>query len=206
MNKKIQSFFSKFKFKWWSWELDVVKLVPAILIMLAFLPVLPYEKKEGKLHSVIGFEASVDNFYEIGSMKFLGSVNGKGTKKSLKGEAFHELAKHSEKPIPNPIKHKDYLINEGVTADLAQCISLRDFILYNYFWDNEMRILINQYPPSPVPVIWLARITIKYIVDLLATTSNRFENFNKLIEKCSKFENISPPSGYLEDDFSYERK
>ena len=27
---------------------------------------------------------------------------------------------------------KDYLINEGVPADLAKCISLRDFILYNY--------------------------------------------------------------------------
>ena len=34
---------------------------------------------------------------------------------------------------------------------------------------------------------------------------NRFEDFNKLVDKCSKFKNMAPTPGYLEDDFSYEK-
>ena len=60
---KIFSLFSKFKFKWWSWEIDTVKLFPFIILVLAFLPILPYEKKDGQLISVMGFEAKENNFY-----------------------------------------------------------------------------------------------------------------------------------------------
>ena len=54
---------NKFKFKWWSWEIDTVKLFPFIILVLAFLPILPYEKKDGQLISVMGFEARENNFY-----------------------------------------------------------------------------------------------------------------------------------------------
>ena len=57
------SFFSKFNFKWWSWEIDAIKILNYFIIILAFLPILPYEKKDGKLISVIGFEARENNFY-----------------------------------------------------------------------------------------------------------------------------------------------
>ena len=60
---KIFSFFSKFKFKWWSWEIDAIKILNYFIIILAFLPILPYEKKDGKLISVMGFEARENNFY-----------------------------------------------------------------------------------------------------------------------------------------------
>ncbi len=69
-----------------------------------------------------------------------------------------------------------------------------------------MRILLNTYPPSPVPIIWLTRIPVKYLLELISTTSIRYDDFNKLIENCSKFENMGPPSGYLEGDFSYKSK
>ena len=59
----MKKIFSKFKFKWWSWEIDAVKLFPFIVLVLAFLPILPYEKKDGQLISVMGFEAKENNFY-----------------------------------------------------------------------------------------------------------------------------------------------
>ena len=203
MNKKIQSFFSKFKFKFWSWELDAVKVVPAILIVLAFLPVLPYEKKNGKLISVLGLEASVNNFYEIGWRKvFATEAEGE---EILKGEAFYELAKLSEIAIPNTRKHKEYLMKKGIPIEKASCIIMRDFFLYNYFMDNDAKVILNKYPPSPVPAVWMIRIPFKYLLELISTTSIRFEDFNTLVDKCSKFKTIGPPPGYLEDDFSYEK-
>ena len=59
----MKNILSKFKFKWWSWEIDTVKLFPFIVLVLAFLPILPYEKKDGQLISVMGFEAKENNFY-----------------------------------------------------------------------------------------------------------------------------------------------
>ena len=192
--------FSKLKFKWWSWELDSIKIVHAILIILAFLPVLSHEKKNGKLNSVIGFEASVNNFYLIG-------FENLSENHEIKPEdPFYDFSKLLETPIPNTIKHKEYLINQGASEELAKCIITRDSFLNNYFIDNEMKILLNKYPPSPVPVIWVTRIIFKYWLDLISTTSIRYDDFNKLIENCSKFENMGPPSGYLEGDFSYKSK
>ena len=57
--------FSKFKFKWWSWEIDTLKLLPFACLVLAFLPILPYEKKDGKIISFLGTEASNSNFYDL---------------------------------------------------------------------------------------------------------------------------------------------
>ena len=198
VNNKIQSFFSKFK--WWRGEIDAIKIVPAILIFLAFLPVLPHEKKNGKLNSVIGFEASVNNFYFIGFDNFFENHEIKPE------DSLYDLTKLVETPIPNTTKHKEYLINQGASEELAKCIIIRDLFLNNYFIDNEMKILLNKYPPSPVPVIWITRIIFKYLLDLISTTSIRYDNFNKLIENCSKFENMGPPTGYLEGDFSFQSK
>ena len=196
MNNKIQSFFSKFK--WWRGEIDAIKIVPAILIFLAFLPVLPHEKKNGKLNSVLGVEASVDNFYFIFD-DFTETLEIK------REHPLYELAKLVEMPIANTTKHKEYLINQGSSEELAKCIVLRDLFLNNYFYDIEMKTLLNQYAPSPVPVIWITRILFKYYLDLVSTPSIRYEGFNKLVENCSKFKNMGPPSGYLDGDFSYEK-
>ena len=97
VNNKIQSFFSKFK--WWRGEIDAIMIVPAILIFLAFLPVLPYEKKNGKLNTVLGVEASVNNFYFIFD-DFTETIEIK------REHPLYELVKLAEMPIPNTTKHK----------------------------------------------------------------------------------------------------
>ena len=201
MNKKIQSFFSKFKFKWWSWELDAVKIVPAILILLTFLPVLPHEKKNGKLNSVIGVNASVNNFYFIGFENF--SENHE-----IKPENplydFSKLLKTS--PYPDLTKHKKYLLNQGTSEELATCIILRDSFFHNFFLENELRFLLNAYAPSPVPIIWITRLMIKSYIESHTYAYLRYENYFKLVKRCSTFKNIAPPKGYLENDFSYQSK
>ena len=109
----MRSFFSKFKFKWWSWELDAVKIVPAIIILLSFLPVLPYEKKEGKLMSVLGFEASVDNFYVIG----LGMLANEA-QDLKKGAPLYDLVNFvnsGEQQLRNLTQHRESLIYRGAS-------------------------------------------------------------------------------------------
>ena len=72
----MKKFFKKFKFRWFSWEIDSVKLFPFLILFLAFLPILPYEKKDGKLVSVLGLQANVNNFYDLG----IKSIEEGGTK------------------------------------------------------------------------------------------------------------------------------
>ena len=73
-NNLMKKLFSKFKFKWWSWEIDTLKLLPLFVLVLAFLPILTYEKKDGKLTSVLGFEASNNNFYNLSLDKELSQI------------------------------------------------------------------------------------------------------------------------------------
>ena len=201
----MRSFFSKFKFKWWSWELDSVKLVPALLILLACLPVLPYERKEGKLVSVLGMEASVDNFYFIGFGNLLDEEFKEEDSDWTEGGSLNDLVKLSEEPIPNTQKQKEHLMNQGSSEEFAKCIIMRDLFIYSYFFDKEVRYLLNKYPPSPVPIVWIARSAMKEVLDYTYTPYVRYKDFNKLIEICSEFQNIAPPKGYLEGDFRYKK-
>ena len=61
----MKKLFLKFKFKWWSWEIDTLKILQFAFLVLAFLPILPYETKDGKLISVMGYEAGEKNFYRL---------------------------------------------------------------------------------------------------------------------------------------------
>ena len=94
------SFFSKFKFKWWSWERDALQLLSVYLIILAFLPVLPYEKKDGKLVSVLGFNASVENFYYIG-LELLAKRKKEKEVDFKEGGSLDELLKFQQRPFPS---------------------------------------------------------------------------------------------------------
>ena len=202
----MRSFFSKFKFKWWSWELDAVKLLPALLIVLAFLPVLPYEKKDGELVSVLGFDASAKNFYFVGWKIFSDEYQGEDEDEWKEGGgSLYPLVSLWGKQQPEIQKQKEYLLNQGATEQLATCIVIRDTLLSNYFFEAENRTLLNKYPPSPVPAIWLARSIIKNGLDLLIYTDIKSGTFAKLRDKCSEFKNMAPPKGYLEGDFSYEK-
>ena len=203
------SLFSKFKFKWWSWELDAVKIVPAIIILLSFLPVLPYEKKEGKLMSVLGFEASVENFYFIGLGMLVNEdqQEDQDLKKGAPLDDLVNLVNLGEQQLRNIniTQFEESLINRGASKELAKCQVQRDFLLYNYFYDSEFRYLLNIYTPSPVPIVWMARSTIKTVLEMIAYPSIRFKDFEKLIDKCSNFEDMAPPKGYLEGDFTYKK-
>ena len=78
----------------------MLKIFPYLFLFISFLPILPYEKKEGKLSSVLGKGASVENFYELG-IKTLGSLMGFNIGKEsyipMGGEAFYELYKFYER-------------------------------------------------------------------------------------------------------------
>ncbi len=62
----MKKFLKEFQFKWWSGEIDTSDFLLFFLLALAFLPILPYEKKDGKLISVLGLEANVNNCYDLG--------------------------------------------------------------------------------------------------------------------------------------------
>ena len=201
----MKKFFSKFRFLIWSWEFDILKIFPYLFLFICFLPILPYEKKEGKLSSVLGKEASVENFYDLG-IKSLDSIIGINTgKKSYipkKGEAFYELNKLFEQPIPS-LGQRKFLQSKGYEKQLIDCIVMRDFFLYIYFTDSETRYLLDNYPTSPVPIIWLVRLIIKEVLSQNIYPYARFKNINIMIDNCSNYGDRFMPPGYLQDKYDY---
>jgi len=192
----MKKFFKKFKFKWFSWEIDSVKLFPFLILFLAFLPILPHEKKGGKLFSVLGLEANVNNFYDLG----IKSLEEGGTKK---GDALYSLEKLSDLDFPF-IKHREYLLEKGYEKDLMNCILLRDLFVYNLHYQSEQSYILNSYVPSPVPVVWFSRLLIKQFVDNIILSTFRMEELNSYLNKCSKYGEMFTPKGYLDGDFKHE--
>ena len=199
----MKNFFSKFKFLIWSWEFDILKIFPYLFLFISFLPILPYEKKEGKLISVLGKEASVENFYELG-IKSLDSLIGFNTRKESyipkEGEAFYELYKFVQKH-PIPVGQRQFLQSKGYEKQLISCLVLRDMFLFSYFFDSETRYLLDNYPTSPVPTIWLVRLIIKEVISQNIYPYARFKDINSMIEKCSKYGDRFMQPGYLQDKF-----
>ena len=177
---------SKFKLKWWSWEIDTFKLFPFAFLVLAFLPILPYETKDGKLISVMGYEAGEKNFYRLNLDK--------------------EIMDLTETDIPDFSKQKKYLLNRGYSEEKAKCINIRDLYLYDYFYNNQMQIYLNKWATSPVPIILLTKTLLKDILSRELISGSSYETFEKLKKECKKFGNIVPPPGYLENKFKYEKK
>ena len=194
----MKNILSKFKFKWWSWEIDTVKLFPFFLLVLAFLPILPYQKKAGKLVSVLGFQANVNNFYDLG----IKSLEEGGTKD---GDALYSLEKLSDLDFPLN-KHNEYLSGKGYQKDLKNCILFRDFFVYNFHYQSEQSYILNSYVPSPVPVVWFSRLLIKQFLDDLTLPPFRMEELSFHLNKCSKYGKMFTPKGYLEGDFSHEEE
>lgn len=201
----MRNFFSKFTFLKWSWEFDILKILPYLFLFISFLPILPYEKKEGKLSSVLGKKASVENFYELG-IKSLDSlfglyITGKESYIPKEGEAFYELYKLGEQPLP--VGQRKFLQSKGYEKQLIDCFVLRDMFLYSYFFDSETRYLLNNYPTSPVPTIWLVRLIIKEVISQNIYPSARFKGLNIMIDKCSKYGDRFMQPGYLQDKYDY---
>ena len=189
---------NKFKFKWWSWEIDTVKLFPFFLLVLAFFPILPYEKKAGKLVSVLGLQANVNNFYDLG----IKSLEGRETKE---GDALYSLEKLSDLDIPLN-KHREYLLEREYEKDLVNCILFRDLFVYNFHYQSEQSYILNSYVPSPVPVVWFSRLLIKQFLDDLTLPPFRMEYLTTHLNKCSKYGKMFTPKGYLEGNFKYEEE
>ena len=194
----MKKFFKKFKFRWFSWEIDSVKLFPFLILFLAFLPILPYEKKDGKLVSVLGLQANVNNFYDLG----ITSLEEGGTKE---GDALYSLEKLSDLDFPLN-KHNEYLLEKGYEKDLKNCILFRDLFVYNYHYQSEQIYILNSYVPSPVPVVWFSRLLIKQFLDELTLPPFRMRDLSVHLNKCSKYGKMFTPKGYLEGDFNYEEK
>jgi len=181
----MKKLFLKFKFKWWSWEIDTLKILPFAFLVLAFLPILPYETKDGKLISVMGYEAGEKNFYRLDPDK--------------------EMMDLIETDIPDASKQKKYLLNRGFSEEKAKCINIRDLYLYEYFYDNQMQIYINKWATSPVPIIMLTKILLKDYISREFISSSSYETFEKFKKECKKFGNIVPPPGYLDNKFKYKK-
>ena len=194
----MKKFLNKFQFKWWSWEIDTVKLFPFFLLVLAFLPILPYEKKDGKLVSVLGLRANVNNFYDLG----IKSIEEGGTKE---GDALFLLEKLSDLDFPLN-RHNEYLIEKGYEKDLKNCILFRDLFVYNYHYQSEQIYILNSYVPSPVPVVWFSRLLIKQILDELTLPPFRMKDLSVHLNKCSKYGKMFTPKGYLEGNFNHEEE
>ena len=200
----MKNFFSKFTFLIWSWEFDILKIFPYLFLFISFLPILLYEKKEGKISSVLGKEASVENFYELGIKNLdsiIGSyITGKKSYIPKEGEAFYELYKLGEQPFPY-VGQRKFFQSKGYEKQLINCLLLRDMFLFSYFFDSETRYLLDNYPTSPVPTIWLVRLIIKEVISQNIYPYARFKDINSMIEKCSKYGDRFMQPGYLQDKF-----
>ena len=194
----MKKFFKKFKFRWFSWEIDSVKLFPFLILFLAFLPILPYEKKDGKLVSVLGLQANVNNFYDLG----IKSIEEGGTKE---GDALFLLEKLSDLDFPLN-KHREYLLEKEYEKDLMNCILFRDLFVYNFHYQSEQSYILNSYVPSPVPVVWFSRLLIKQFLDDLTLPPFRMEYLTTHLNKCSKYGKMFTPKGYLEGNFNHEEE
>ena len=209
---KIFSLFSKFKFKWWSWEIDAVKILNYFIIILAFLPILPYEKKDGKLISVMGFEARENNFYiRLSDYSLIDTNSEKRLRyedqKTNKGQennlsVLAEIGEYLEKNgIVNNEKYKNYLDSKNYSEELKSCLILRNMLMSELVVDSKIRRVLHDYVPSPVPAIWVLRIFIDYILDYLSTPYFTLEMLERGAKKCSEFDHLWPSEKYLDLTF-----
>ena len=210
---------SKFKFKSWREKLDIVKILPYFVIILAFLPILPHKKKDGKLVSVLGFEAIENNFYlrpqdfksfSIGEDKKdildQEGVESKSKRKDDKYEgAFSKIASYLENNGIEKIEgYKNYLETTNYSKELKQCLILRNTLMSSLVIDQEVKRLFNLYIPTPVPAIWLFRLILIQIIENIVGQYATYEVLEKGLKQCGDFENLWPSEKYL--DLTFEEK
>ena len=148
-----------------------------IFLIIGFLPVIPFENKDGKLY-VGGFESNNKNFY---SFKYFGNLAVDAANNS-----FEPTAKFNEEfsTFIDSKKYSAYLKNKKLEDKIAKCIVKRDVFLVGLSSQvNTTRELIKL-SPSPVPFIWIARLIINYY--LIEISSPQWPPTNQLIKKLSK--------------------
>ena len=199
----MRSFFSKFKFKWWSWEIDAVKILPALLIVSVFLPVLPYEKKDGKLVSVLGFEARNNNIYlDVKdfyiSEKELEKMSEEKKQKILSESLIAQIGELYSQQELDFEKYKQNIDSLDIKDDLKGCILVRDLLMSSWLLDSEARRLLRLYVPSPVPSVWIARALVSQVLVYISTPSYEPGVLVRSSNKCKNFKNIWPSAAIFE--------
>ena len=148
-----------------------------IFLIIGFLPVIPFENKDGKLY-VGGFESNNKNFY---SFKYLENLAGDKINNSF--EPTDKFNKEFSTFIDSK-KYSSYLKNKKLEDEIAKCIVKRDSLLVALSTQvNTTRELIKL-SPSPVPFIWIARLMTNYF--LIEISYPEFPTTNELIKKLSK--------------------
>ena len=205
----MKKFLKKFQFKWWSWEIDTVKLLPFIILFLAFLPILPYEKKDGQLISVMGFEAKENNFYlRLSDFRMLDTSEKESNtsntdqikNKPDSGNVMALISSYLDKN-GDIDEYKKYLETTNYSENLKQCLILRNMLMSNLVIDSEIQNLFYLYIPSPVPAIWFSRFIIVQILELIAEPYYTTEMLKKGSKKCFEFEHLWPSEKYLDLTF-----
>ena len=179
----MKKLFLKFKLKWWSWEIDIFKLIPAAFLVIIFLPILPYEKKDGKLFSFLGSEVSNNNFYDL----FLTKTN------SLVAQDNDFDSDYAKK----------YYLNKGFSDKKASCLIVRDIVISQANFENKFYDSLKKDTFSPVPVIWLTRlITRDFYISNVAKMEFSYDAF---IKSCGEeFSRLIIPPGILNNEFNYQ--
>jgi len=205
----MKKFLKKFQFKWWSWEIDTVKLLPFIILVLAFLPILPYEKKDGQLISVMGFEAKENNFYlRLSDFRMLDTSEKESNtsntdqikNKPDSGNVMALISSYLDKN-GDIDEYKKYLETTNYSENLKQCLILRNMLMSNLVIDSEIQNLFYLYIPSPVPAIWFSRFIIVQILELITEPYYTTEMLKKGSKKCGEFEHLWPSEKYLDLTF-----
>ena len=205
----MKKFLKKFQFKWWSWEIDTVKLLPFIILVLAFLPILPYEKKDGQLISVMGFEARENNFYlRLSDFRMLDTSEKESNtsntdqikNKPDSGNVMALISSYLDKN-GDIDEYKKYLETTNYSENLKQCLILRNMLMSNLVIDSEIQNLFYLYIPSPVPAIWFSRFIIVQILELITEPYYTTEMLKKGSKKCGEFEHLWPSEKYLDLTF-----
>ena len=148
-----------------------------IFLIIGFLPVIPFEKKDGILY-VGGFESNNKNFY---SFKYLENLAVDKINNNF--EPTDKFNKEFSTFIDSK-KYSSYLKNKKLEDEIAKCIVKRDSYLVALSTQvNTTRELIKL-SPSPVPFIWIARLMTNYF--LIEISYPEFPTTNELIKKLSK--------------------
>ena len=202
MNNKVNLNINRFRFKWWSWDVDIPRSALLLFVILSLLPVLPYEREDGEL-KVLGMPASVDNFYDLGIKAFSSQVDYKNVT-FKKGSIGYQLTTLADFPIPNFIDYKKHLISKGASEDLATCIISRDMMFVFGAQYMESSKILYEYPPSPVPAVWMYRSIQSNILSYISQPSTQpWRNvFEKVSKKCEPFKYMGPSTDLIEK-FNY---
>ena len=106
--------------------------------------------------------------------------------------------------LPNFSGYEKHLRSKGASEDLAKCIILRDMMFVFGTQHMEVSKILSEYPPSPVPAVWIYRSIQSNILSYVAQPSTKPWRtvFDLVSNKCEPFKYMGPSSDLIEK-FNY---